>query len=94
MKLRSHVVYLSVSMALMGGMVIPAMADEWNKETKLEFSAPVEVPGKVLIPGKYVFKLADGESNRNIVEIFSEDANGNQKLVTTMWVPSLSTTLD
>src|SRR5882724_4865890 len=84
MKIRIDVVCLSVSMALMGGMVTPTMADEWNKETRLEFSSPVEVPGRVLSAGKYVFKIADNESNRNIVEIFSEDADGNQKLVTTI----------
>jgi hypothetical protein len=65
-------------------MIAPAIADEWNKETKIEFSAPVQVPGKLLEAGKYVFKLADSESDRNIVEIFSEDANGAQKLVTTV----------
>ena len=43
----------------------------------------MEVPGKVLTPGKYVFKIADSESDRNIVQIYSEDANGVQKLVTT-----------
>jgi hypothetical protein len=77
-------VWLSASLALMSSLIAPAFADEWNKETKLEFSAPVEVPGKVLTPGKYVFKLLDSESDRNIVEIFSEDANGNQSLVTTI----------
>ena len=84
MKIRFDTLCLSVAMALMGGMVTPTMADEWNKETKLEFSAPVEVPGKVLTAGKYVFKIADSESDRNIVQIFSEDANGNQKLVATI----------
>ncbi len=83
MKIRFDTLGLGVSMALIA-LVTPTMADEWNKETKLEFSAPVEVPGKVLTAGKYVFKIADSESNRNIVEIFSEDANGNQKLVTTI----------
>jgi len=68
----------------MGSIIAPAFADESNKETKLEFSAPVQVPGKVLDAGKYVFKLADSESDRHIVQIFSEDASGNQKLVTTV----------
>jgi len=77
-------VCFGVSLALMSAMVTPMMADEWNKETKLEFSGPVEVPGKVLTAGKYVFKLADSQGDRNIVEIFSEDANGAQKLVTTI----------
>jgi hypothetical protein len=55
----------------LSGMVTRTMADEWNKETKLEFSAPVEVPGKVLTAGKYVFKIADSESNRNIRSSYS-----------------------
>jgi len=84
MNIRFKSLWLSASLALMGSMIAPAIADEWNKETKIEFSAPVQVPGKLLEAGKYVFKLADSESDRNIVEIFSEDANGAQKLVTTV----------
>ena len=84
MSIKSKILWLSVSLALMSSMIAPAVADEWNKETKLEFSGPVEVPGKVLIPGKYVFRLLDSESDRNIVQIFSEDANGAQKLVATV----------
>jgi hypothetical protein len=57
-----------------------AKADEWNKETVMTFSAPVEVPGKDLPAGTYVFKLADSDSSRNIVEIFTSD---KQHLVTT-----------
>jgi len=84
MNVRSKVLWFSASLALMGSMIAPAVADEWNKETKLEFSAPVEVPGKVLAAGKYVFRPLDSESDRNIVEIYSEDASGNQKLVATI----------
>ncbi len=83
MKIKFDAVWLGASMAFMAAMVAPMMADEFNKETKLEFSGPVEVPGRVLTPGKYVFKIADGEFDRNIVQIFSEDANGDQKFVTT-----------
>ena len=83
MKITFNALLLGASMAFMSAMVTPMMADEFNKETTLEFSGPVEVPGKVLAAGKYVFKIADNESDRSIVEIFSEDANGNQKLVTT-----------
>ena len=83
MKITFNALLLGASMALMAAMVTPVMADEFNKETKLEFSGPVEVPGKVLTPGKYVFRIADSESDRDIVQIFSEDANGEQKLVTT-----------
>src|ERR1043166_3232884 len=82
MNIRFSALWVSASLTLMGCMIAPAIADEWNKETKVEFSTPVEVPGKVLDAGKYVFKLADSESDRNIVQIFSEDASGNQNLVT------------
>src|ERR1700726_2271011 len=83
MKITLNALLLGASMALTAAMVTPMMADEFNKETILEFSGPVEGPGKVLVAGKYVFKIADSESDRNIVQIFSEDAKGNQKLVTT-----------
>src|SRR5215472_5344987 len=69
---------LCASLAVIGSTMSPAVADEWNKETKLTFSAPVEIPGKVLDPGKYVFRLLDSSSDRNIVQIFSEDEEGNQ----------------
>lgn len=55
-----------------------AAADEWNKRTTVTFSAPVEVPGvgeHMLPAGTYLFKLMDSPSNRNIVQIFSEDGN-------------------
>ena len=52
-----------------------ARADEWNQETVFTFSGPVEIPGRVLAAGTYVFKLADSMSDRNIVEVFNKDEN-------------------
>jgi hypothetical protein len=67
MKITFNALLLGASMALTAAMVTPMMADEFNKETILEFSRPVEVPGKVLAAGKYVFKIADSDSDRDIV---------------------------
>jgi hypothetical protein len=50
-----------------------AWADQWNHETRVTFSQPVEIPSMVLPPGTYVFKLLDSQIDRNIVQIFSED---------------------
>ncbi len=53
-----------------------AKADEWNRKTIVNFSAPVEVPGvgaQTLPAGTYVFKIFDSMSDRHIVQIFSED---------------------
>ena len=72
---------LSGSLALSFFVTKPVMADEMNKRTDFQFSAPVEIPGKVLAPGKYVFELANDESDSNIVQIFSEDSKGNLSLV-------------
>src|SRR2546423_11486144 len=60
-------------------------ADEWNKETVVTFSEPVEVPGKDLPAGTYVFKLADSDSDRSIVEIFTKD---EEHLLTTFMAVS------
>ena len=63
-------------------LLTPAVtADELDKKTIVTFSAPVEVPGKVLPAGTYVFKLLDSSSNRNIVQIFDKD---EKHLIATM----------
>ena len=62
---------LAVALAL-----APAVyADQWNHETRVTFSQPVEIPSMVLPPGTYVFKLLDSQTDRNIVQIFNEDRN-------------------
>src|SRR5262245_36297104 len=37
----------------------PSTADDWNRATTAIFNQPVQIPGKVLPPGIYVFKLAE-----------------------------------
>jgi hypothetical protein len=49
-----------------------AVADTWNKKTILTVNEPIQVPGKVLQPGKYVMKLMDSPSNRHIVQIYND----------------------
>jgi hypothetical protein len=56
-------------------------ADEWDKTTKVTFSDPVQVPGKVLQAGTYVFRLLDDQANRHIVQIYNED---HTSLITTV----------
>jgi hypothetical protein len=69
----SNVKILTAACIGMLAMMLPhAKADEWNQKTIFTFSQPVEVPGHVLSPGTYVFKLADSQSDRNIVEVFNK----------------------
>jgi len=60
-----------------------ARADEWNQQTKLSFSQPVEIPGGVLPAGTYWFKLADTQSH-NVVEIYSSDWSKNYATLVTV----------
>jgi hypothetical protein len=62
-----------VGVGFLGFMAPRAKADDWDQKTVFTFSGPVEIPGQVLPAGTYVFKLANSTSNRNIVQVFSED---------------------
>ncbi|HUO16857.1 MAG TPA: hypothetical protein VMX38_17875 [Verrucomicrobiae bacterium] len=60
---------------ILGGFafVPPAHADEWNEQTELSFNQPVELPNTILPAGKYWFILANNDSDRHIVRVFSSD---------------------
>jgi len=81
---------VGAALALIGSAITPAMADEWNKETRLEIKEPLEIPGKVLTPGTYIFRLANS-THRNIVQVFSEDEDGKQQFVATIFAVSAYT---
>jgi hypothetical protein len=69
---RSLLAILAVCAA---GVVLPrtAAADEWNRRTVLTFNKAVEIPGKVLPAGTYVFELADLPASRHVVRVFDRD---------------------
>ena len=52
-----------------------ARPDTWDKKTTVSFSQPVEVPGHILQPGKYVMKLVDSQSDRHVVQFMNERQN-------------------
>ncbi len=56
-------------------LVPGASASQWDKKTIVTFSDAVEIPGQVLEPGTYVFKLLNSSSNRSIVQVWNEDEN-------------------
>ncbi len=47
-------------------------ADGWDKKTLMTFSDTVQVPGATLPAGTYVFKLAESNADRYIVQVFNE----------------------
>lgn len=64
---------------------VAAHADEYDLATKLTFSQPVEIPGKVLPAGTYLFKLAN-TNDRHIVQVFNSD--GMALYATLMAIPT------
>src|SRR6266566_4278003 len=76
----------TLCVALLGiGWTTGAAADERDKKTVVTFSAPVEIPGKALPAGTYVFKVLDSQANRNIIQIFDKDEK--QLLGTVLAIP-------
>jgi hypothetical protein len=62
---------LVMLVVLVWGPVAPA--SDWNRLSTVIFEEPVQVPGHVLPPGVYVFKLADISGERNVVQIWNAD---------------------
>jgi hypothetical protein len=71
---------IKIKMMLLAGLGVLALspgarADQWNQKTVVTFGGPVEIPGQVLPAGTYVFKLADSQASRSIVQIFNSEEN-------------------
>jgi len=47
-----------------------AKADYFDQRTVVTLDRPLEVPGSILPPGKYVFKLFDSNAERTVVQVF------------------------
>jgi hypothetical protein len=61
-----------ICLILLGGIffVPKGRADERDKKTIVTVHQPIQVPGKVLPAGTYVFKLLDSNNNPTLVAIF------------------------
>lgn len=61
--------------ALLAVLTLNVAAQDFNtnERTYLTFSNTVELPNVTLQPGTYLFKLADSQSNRHIVQVLSQD---------------------
>jgi hypothetical protein len=70
-----------VGLILLGTFFVPkGRADEMDKRTIVTVNQPIQVPGKVLPAGTYVFKLPD-VNNLTLVSIFNADET---QLITTV----------
>ena len=78
--LRIALVVLTI-FVVAGMMAVPAPAQRFDKDTKVTFSQPVEIPGKILTAGTYRFRIVKLAGARNVVQIWNEDAT---QLITTV----------
>jgi len=66
-------------------LVTATRASERDKKTVVTFNDAIQIPGQVLPPGTYVFKLANFVTDRNVVQIWNEDES--QLLATILAIP-------
>jgi len=72
--LKRRVIGSTCAIALIAGLAPSvASAQPADKITYFTFSAPVDMPGVALPAGKYVFRLANPDTSRNVVQVTSAD---------------------
>jgi hypothetical protein len=66
---------MAAAVIIAAALILPrtAAADERNRRTGVTFDRDILVPGKVLHPGTYTFRLADSPSSRHIVLVLDRD---------------------
>jgi len=85
MNSRLSFIRVNLFAVFVAAILVPiAHAGQWDKQTLVTFSNPVQVPGRVLPAGTYVFKVANSQ-DRHVVQIFTR--NQQQVLATIEAVP-------
>jgi hypothetical protein len=81
--------FVVCAVAILSALVLGTAAaqdNNWNQRTYFTFSAPVELPGKTLPAGTYLFRLVDSPSNRHVVQVFDKDEK--DILLTALAIPA------
>jgi hypothetical protein len=75
MKIHKLYITLGLMLALVLMFEFTAHADDANELTKITFSAPIQIPGKILPAGTYTFQQEDSNGNSHLVQIFNADGS-------------------
>ncbi len=75
---------LSTLAVLALGMSGTATAQPADSRTYFTFSAPVTLPGVTLPAGRYLFRLADPNTSRKVVNVLSEDGTKSLAMLHTI----------
>ena len=76
------VVVVTLSLAFVG----KARGSERDQKTIVTFNQPVEIPGRVLEPGTYVFKVLDSLGTRDVVQVLNK--NEDHVIATFIAIPA------
>ena len=80
-------IWIGLALSVLGLVAAStARADDRDKKTVLTFTQPVEIPGRVLPAGTYMFKMLDSWTDRHVVQIFNED--GSTVIASVLTVPN------
>ena len=72
MKINKSYIAVGLIIALSLFFGLTAHADEADESSTITFSQPIQIPGRVLPAGTYVFKLASTDE-LNVVQVFNAD---------------------
>ena len=73
MKINKSYIVIGLIIAFTLIFELAAHADPRDQASTITFSQPIQIPGQVLPAGSYLFKLVDGDTNQNVVQIFNAD---------------------
>jgi hypothetical protein len=73
MKINKGYIAVALIIAFTLFFELAAHADESDQATTITFSQPIQIPGRVLPAGAYLFELADHGAEPNVVQIFNSD---------------------
>lgn len=73
MKINKGYIIAGLLIAFMLFVEIAAHADAWDYATELTFSESIQIPGRVLPAGTYLFRIANPDTGRNIVQVFNAE---------------------
>jgi hypothetical protein len=83
--LRVLALALTIIWMLGPGLTFTAAQGRADRKTIVTFNTPVEIPGKALPAGTYVFRLLDDMGTRDIIQVFDKDEK--QLLATLVAIP-------
>lgn len=94
MKIHKLYIVLGLLLALGVFFELAAHADETNEFTKITFGAPVQIPGRVLPAGTYIFQQAEPNDDLNLIQVFNADRTTLYATLQTVPVERLDATGD